>query len=48
MCLVHTSDFAHLEIHMNHTEWYTEIETFSDDKGIAVLQPLKVLLLSVI
>ena len=35
-CIVHTSDFAHLEIHNNHTEWHRF------DKGIMVLQSLKV------
>ena len=24
-CIVHTSDFAHLEIHKNHREWYTDL-----------------------
>ena len=23
MCIVHTPNFAHLEIHKNHIEWYT-------------------------
>ena len=31
------SDFAHLEIHKNHIEWYTELKLFRDDKGIAFL-----------
>ena len=26
MCIVHTSDFAHLEIHKNHREWYTDLK----------------------
>ena len=25
-CIVHTSDFAHLEIHKNYREWYTEVK----------------------
>ena len=23
---IHTSDFAHLEIHLNYREWYTELK----------------------
>ena len=26
MCIVHTSDFAHLEIHKNHSEWYIDVK----------------------
>ena len=26
MCIVHTSDYAHLEIHKNHREWYTDVK----------------------
>ena len=37
MCIVHTSDFANLEIHKNHIEWYTDLKLFRDDKGIAFL-----------
>ena len=33
MYIVHTSNFAHLEIHKNHREWY---ETFRNDKGLLV------------
>ena len=25
-CIVHTSDFAHLEIHKNHREWYLDVK----------------------
>ena len=25
-CLVHTYDFAHLEIHKNHMEWYIDLK----------------------
>ena len=25
-CIVHTSDFAHLEIYKNHREWYTDLK----------------------
>ena len=25
-CIVHTSDFAHLEFHKNYREWYTEVK----------------------
>ena len=25
-CIVHTSDFAYLMIHKNHTEWYTDLK----------------------
>ena len=31
------SDFAHLDIHKNHIEWYTDLKLFRDDKGIAFL-----------
>ena len=26
MCIVHTSDFANLEIHKNHREWYLDVK----------------------
>ena len=26
MLIVHTSDFAHLRIHKNHREWYTDLK----------------------
>ena len=26
MCIVHTSSFAHLEIHKNYMEWYTDLK----------------------
>ena len=26
MCIVHTSDFAYLEIHKNHREWYLDVK----------------------
>ena len=25
-CIVHTSDFAHLKIHKNNMEWYTDLK----------------------
>ena len=25
-CMVNTSDFAHLEIHKNHREWYLDVK----------------------
>ena len=25
-CIIHTSDFAHLEIHKNHREWYLDVK----------------------
>ena len=25
-CIVHTSDFAHLEMHKNYREWYTDVK----------------------
>ena len=25
-CIIHTSDFAHLEIHINHRDWYTDVK----------------------
>ena len=25
-CIVHTSDFSHLKIHKNHSEWYTNLK----------------------
>ena len=25
-CIVHTSDFDHLEIYKNHREWYTDLK----------------------
>ena len=45
-CIVHTSDFARLEIHKNHREF--RCETFRNDKWIVVLQSVKVLHLSII
>ena len=26
MCIVYTSNFAHLEIHKNYREWYTDLK----------------------
>ena len=26
MCIVHTYDFSHLEIHNNHREWHTDLK----------------------
>ena len=37
MCIVHMSDFAHLDINKNHIDWYTDLKLFKDDKGIAFL-----------
>ena len=32
-CIVHTSYFAHLEIHKNHREWYTALKLSMMIKG---------------
>ena len=36
-CIVHTSNFAYLEIHKNHREWYTALKLSRILKGIVVL-----------
>ena len=41
MCVVHTSHFAHLEFHKNYMDW-CRFETFRNEKGIVVLQILKI------
>ena len=42
-CIVHTSDFEYLEIYKSHNEWYTcRVEIFWEDRGVVVLQYLKV------
>ena len=49
MCIVYTSDFAHLEIHKNHRERYADLKlSCRDDKGMVNLESLKVLNLCVI
>ena len=40
-CIVHTSNFAYLEIHKNHREWYTALKLSRILKGIVVLQFLE-------
>ena len=45
--IVHTSDFAHLEIHKNHGDWHTE-KIFLGMIKIVVLQSLQVSYVSII
>ena len=46
-CTAHTPNFAHLDIHKPQAMVY-RLETFKDDKGIAVLQSLKISHVSII
>ena len=41
-CIVHKPDFVHSEIYKNHDEQYTRVKIHRDDRGIVVLQSLKV------
>ena len=41
MCIVHTSNFAYLEIHRNYREWFTgKFETFGNNNVIVAVQSL--------